>query len=155
MQASAKQGRAKRGPGAGRARAGLVDGWAGLWPETGGLVGWAWLGPKPELHRRAPRAIHPFGAQAQHGGAVNGLLLAILGYVLAQFAIGAVVSRRMASEADYILAGRRLGVGLIAFSVFATYFGAEAIVASGGAVYERGLTGALVDPLGYAGAVVL
>jgi len=46
-------------------------------------------------------------------------------------------------------------VGLITFSVFATYFGAEAIVASGGTVYERGLTGALVDPLGYAGAIML
>ena len=82
----------------------------------------------------------------RQGEAVNGVLVAILGYVLAQFAVGAVVSRRMASEADYILVGRRLGVGLITFSVFATYFGAEAIVASGGAVYERGLTGALVDP---------
>ena len=46
-------------------------------------------------------------------------------------------------------------MGLITFSVFATYFGAEAIVASGGTVYERGLTGALVDPLGYAGAIML
>jgi solute:Na+ symporter, SSS family len=95
------------------------------------------------------------GAHARKGKPVDGVLIAILGYVLAQFAVGAVVSRRMASEADYILAGRRLGVGLIAFSVFATYFGAEAIVASGGAVYERGLTGALVDPLGYAGAIIL
>jgi SSS family solute:Na+ symporter len=86
---------------------------------------------------------------------VNWLLVAILGYVLAQFAIGTWVSRRMASEADYILAGRRLGVGLITFSVFATYFGAEAIVASGGAVYEKGLTGALVDPVGYATAIIL
>ena len=72
-------------------------------------------------------------------------------YVLVQFAVGTWVSRRMASEADYILAGRRLGVGLVTFSVFATYFGAEAIVASGGAVYEKGLAGALVDPVGYAG----
>jgi Na+/proline symporter len=86
---------------------------------------------------------------------VNWLLVAILGYVLVQFAIGAWVSRRMASESDYILAGRRLGVGLITFSVFATYFGAEAIVASGGAVYEKGLTGALVDPFGYAAAIIL
>jgi hypothetical protein len=86
---------------------------------------------------------------------VNWLLLAILGYVLVQFAIGTWVSRRMSSEADYILAGRRLGVGLITFSVFATYFGAEAIVASGGAVYEKGLTGALVDPVGYAVAIIL
>jgi Na+/proline symporter len=89
------------------------------------------------------------------GESVNWVLVAILVYVLVQFAIGAWVSRRMANEADYILAGRSLGVGLIAFSVFATYFGAEAIVASGGAVYEKGLTGALVDPVGYATAIIL
>ena len=86
---------------------------------------------------------------------MNWLLLAIVAYVLMQFAIGTWVSRRMASESDYILAGRRLGTGLITFSVFATYFGAEAIVASGGAVYEKGLTGALVDPIGYATAIVM
>jgi Na+/proline symporter len=89
------------------------------------------------------------------GEVVNWLLLAILGYVLVQFAIGTWVSRRMTSEVDYILAGRRLGVGLVTFSVFATYFGAEAIVASGGAVYEKGLSGALVDPVGYAAAIIL
>ena len=86
---------------------------------------------------------------------MNWLLVAIVGYVLVQFAIGTWVSRRMASEADYILAGRRLGVGLVTFSVFATYFGAEAIVASGGAVYENGLAGALVDPVGYAAAIII
>src|SRR4026209_1637326 len=89
------------------------------------------------------------------GETVNWLLVAILGYVLAQFAVGTWVSRRMVNEADYILAGRRLGVGLITFSVFATYFGAEAIVASGGAVYEKGLSGALVDPIGYASAIII
>src|SRR5262249_6405872 len=31
----------------------------------------------------------------------------------------------------------------------------EAIVASGGAVYEKGLAGAMVDPIGYAGAIVI
>ena len=86
---------------------------------------------------------------------MNWLLLAIVGYVLVQFAVGTWVSRRMASEADYILAGRGLGVGLVTFSVFATYFGAEAIVASGGAVYEKGLSGALVDPVGYAAAIII
>ena len=78
------------------------------------------------------------GAERKHGevwtgNAMNWLLLAIVGYVLVQFAVGTWVSRRMAGEADYILAGRRLGVALVTFSVFATYFGAEAIVASGGA----------------------
>ena len=86
---------------------------------------------------------------------MNIVLFGILTYVLLQFAVGTWVSRRMTSEADYILAGRRLGVGLVTFSVFATYFGAEAIVASGGAVYEKGLAGALVDPIGYAGAIVI
>src|SRR5262245_1258218 len=86
---------------------------------------------------------------------MNWLLLAIVAYVLVQFAIGTWVSRRMANETDYILAGRRLGVALVTFSVFATYFGAEAIVASGGAVYEKGLAGALVDPVGYAAAIII
>src|SRR5436190_18289405 len=99
--------------------------------------------------------MHHVGPTRPRGETVNWVLIAILGYVLVQFAIGTWVSRRMASEADYILAGRRLGVGLITFSVFATYFGAEAIVASGGAVYENGLTGALVDPVGYAAAIIM
>jgi Na+/proline symporter len=86
---------------------------------------------------------------------MNGVLFAILGYVLVQFAVGAWVSQRMSSESDYILAGRSLGTALVTFSVFATYFGAEAIVASGGAVYEKGLAGAMVDPFGYATAIIL
>ncbi|HEX5957346.1 MAG TPA: sodium:solute symporter family protein [Hyphomicrobiaceae bacterium] len=83
------------------------------------------------------------------------VLLAIVGYVVLQFLIGAWVSRRMASETDYILAGRKLGTGLVVFSVFATYFGAEAIVATGGTVYDEGLAGGLVDPVAYAAAIVL
>jgi Na+/proline symporter len=86
---------------------------------------------------------------------MDGVLLAMLGYVALQFVIGVVVSRRMSSEADYILAGRSLGTGLVAFSVFASFFGAEAIVASAGAVYEKGVGGALVDPFGYAIALLV
>jgi len=86
---------------------------------------------------------------------MNFVLLAMLGYVIAQFIIGAAVSRRMTSETDYILAGRSLGTGLVVFSVFATFFGAEAIVASAAAVYEKGLAGAATDPFGYSGALVI
>ena len=82
-------------------------------------------------------------------------LLGMLGYVLSQFVIGVYVSRRMSSDKDYILAGRSLGTGLVAFSVFATWFGAEAIVASSGEIYEKGLAGALTDPFGYGGAVLV
>jgi Na+/proline symporter len=86
---------------------------------------------------------------------MNAVLLAIIAYVLIQFIIGVWVSRRIVSASDYILAGRSLGLGLVTFSVFATYFGAEAIVASGGAVYQRGLSGAVVDPLAYAAAIII
>ena len=37
------------------------------------------------------------------------ILLGMIAYVLAQFAVGIWVSRRVKSEADYILAGRSLG----------------------------------------------
>ena len=59
---------------------------------------------------------------------MNGVLLGVLGYILVQFAIGAWVSRRISTESDYINAGRRIGPVLGAFTVFATWFGAEAIV---------------------------
>lgn len=80
---------------------------------------------------------------------------AILAYVLVQFVVGAWVSRRMRSEQDYILAGRSLGATMIAFSVFATWFGAEAIQVSAGEIYDKGLAGAVVDPVGYGMAVVV
>ncbi len=83
------------------------------------------------------------------------ILAGLLGYVMVQFLIGAWVSRRITSEQDYILAGRSLGPALVAFSVFATWFGAEAIVASAGEIYDKGLGGALTDPFGYGLAVVV
>ena len=82
-------------------------------------------------------------------------LAGILGYVIVQFAVGAWVSRRMTSEQDYIIAGRSLGTVLVAFSVFATWFGAEAIVASAGEIYSKGLVGGLTDPFGYGAAVLM
>ena len=82
-------------------------------------------------------------------------LAGILGYVIVQFVVGAWVSRRMTSERDYIIANRSLGTALVAFSVFATWFGAEAIVASAGEIYTKGLAGGLTDPFGYGAAVLV
>ena len=83
------------------------------------------------------------------------LMWGLLGYVLIQFAIGVWVSRRIQNESDYILAGRSLGPVLVVASVFATWFGAEAIVTTSGEVYKNGLAGAAVDPFGYAAAVII
>jgi Na+/proline symporter len=78
------------------------------------------------------------------------VVLGILAYVVLQLIVGAVVSRRIRTEEDYLLAGRRLGYPLATFSVFATWFGAESCIGAAGAAYDRGLKGIVSDPLGYA-----
>ena len=83
------------------------------------------------------------------------LMWGLFAYVAIQFAIGVWVSRRIQNEDDYILAGRSLGPVLVIASVFATWFGAEAIVTTSGEVYKNGLAGAAVDPFAYALAVIL
>lgn len=77
------------------------------------------------------------------------VLIGIGAYLLVQFAIGILVSRRIASETDYLLAGRHLGLGLAAFSIFATWFGAETVVGAAGSIYSDGLKGGSADPFGY------
>jgi SSS family transporter len=59
------------------------------------------------------------------------------------------VSRRIASQDDYLLAGRRLGYGLATFSIFATWFGAETCVGSAGQVYAEGLSRGTTEPYAY------
>ncbi|MCB1515639.1 MAG: sodium:solute symporter family protein [Hyphomicrobiaceae bacterium] len=81
---------------------------------------------------------------------MNAIMAGVIGYILLQFLIGALVSRRISTESDYINAGRRLGPVIGAFTVFATWFGAEVIVGTSGSVYEQGLRGAEFDPFGYA-----
>jgi SSS family transporter len=86
---------------------------------------------------------------------MNALLLGILGYVLIQLAIGVLVSRGIKNEADYLLAGRRIGVGLATFSIFATWFGAETVVGAAGSIYTDGLAGGASDPFGYGACLIL
>jgi len=83
------------------------------------------------------------------------VLIGIGVYLIVQFAVGMLVSRRIASEADYLVAGRRLGLALAAFSIYATWFGAETIVGAAGAIYSDGLAGGSADPFGYAACLVV
>jgi Na+/proline symporter len=81
--------------------------------------------------------------------------LFIICYLLGQVLIGYLVSRTIRNEEDYFLGGRRLGWPLVAFSLFATWFGAETCIGSSAAVYERGLAGSRADPFGYATCLLL
>lgn len=86
---------------------------------------------------------------------MSGLSVALIAYVALQLGIGLLVSRRVATESDYLIAGRRLGPLLVSFSMFATWFGAESCIGAAGAVYAHGLAGATADPFAYAGCLFL
>lgn len=77
------------------------------------------------------------------------VLAGILAYVAFQFAVGIYVSRRIRTEADYLVAGRSFGYGLATFTVFATWFGAETTIGAAGSIYTDGLSGGSADPFGY------
>ncbi len=77
-------------------------------------------------------------------------LLGIFIYIFLQLLIGVLVSKRIATQADYLLAGRSLGYGLSTFTIFATWFGAETCIGSAGGVYKEGLSAGSSDPFGYA-----
>ncbi len=77
------------------------------------------------------------------------MIFAIIGYLALQLGISYAASRFIRSEADYLVAGRSLGTFMVMFSLFATWFGAETVMASSGAVAAGGLSGGRADPFGY------
>jgi len=86
---------------------------------------------------------------------MNGLLVALLGYLVAQLAIGLWIAPRIRTEDDYLVAGRRLGYPLAIFSIFATWFGAETCIASAGRVSREGVSLTTAEPFAYGLCLVL
>jgi Na+/proline symporter len=86
---------------------------------------------------------------------VNLQLVGLALYVIAMLGIGAWASRRIHTEGEYLVAGRALGPVLVAFSVFATWFGAETIIGASGSIYIDGLAGGHADPFGYGLCLVI
>ncbi len=82
-------------------------------------------------------------------------IAALAGFLLLQVAIGVWVSRRIATEDDYLVGGRRFGYTLATFSIFATWFGAESVIGSAGAVFSDGVSIATAEPYGYALCLIL
>lgn len=82
-------------------------------------------------------------------------IAALAGFLLLQVAIGVWVSRRIATEDDYLVGGRRFGYILATFSIFATWFGAESVIGSAGEVYSSGVSLATAEPYGYGLCLIL
>jgi Na+/proline symporter len=82
-------------------------------------------------------------------------LAALLLYLVLQLGIGVWVSRRIATESDYLVAGRQLGYPLAIFSIFATWFGAETMIGAAGTTYREGMSIASAEPFGYGLCLIL
>lgn len=82
-------------------------------------------------------------------------LFALVGFLALQLGIGVWISRRISTEDDYLVAGRRLGPLLATFSIFATWFGAETVIGSAGDAFANGVSLGSAEPFGYGLCLVL
>ncbi|MDR2164801.1 MAG: sodium:solute symporter family protein [Zoogloeaceae bacterium] len=69
-------------------------------------------------------------------------------YLAASVAIGLYVARRVHTTKDFAVAGRHLPLPIVTATVFATWFGSEAVFGSSGAFVKEGVSGILADPFG-------
>jgi len=83
------------------------------------------------------------------------LLWGITAFMGLQVAIGVWVSRRIATEDDYLVAGRRMGPLLVTASIFATWFGAETVVGAAGRAHEGGISIASAEPFAYGLCIIV
>ncbi len=69
-------------------------------------------------------------------------------YILIMAAVGVYASRRTHSATEFVLAGRKLSLGLCTTTIIATWLGGGMIIGGSGAAYEDGLLGVIADPFG-------
>lgn len=76
-------------------------------------------------------------------------------YVLGLLLLGLFASTRVRDATDFVVAGRRLGLGLCTFTLFATWFGGGTLIGAAGAAYAGGLNAVAADPFGAALCLLL
>lgn len=83
------------------------------------------------------------------------LLGFVMLYLLANVAIGVVVSKRIHNSNDFLTAGRKLPLALSSFALFALWYGSETIFGASGVFMEEGLYGVIEDPFGAALCLII
>ncbi len=76
-------------------------------------------------------------------------------YLLVSIMIGLVAATRVKNTKDYAVAGRHLPLPVVIATVFATWFGAEAIFGVSATFVTKGLNGVAADPFGASMCLVL
>ncbi|MEZ5931175.1 MAG: sodium:solute symporter family protein [Alphaproteobacteria bacterium] len=78
------------------------------------------------------------------------VLIGLGAYMVILLGIGWWASKRVVSESDYLVAGRRLGLVLSTGALIATWYGAGTTMGAAGAAFTFGNQGVLFDPYGAA-----
>ena len=83
------------------------------------------------------------------------LITFVVLYMAVTIAIGLVAATRVHNAKDYLVAGRRLPLYMNVATVFATWFGAETVLAVSATFAKDGLHGIPGDPFGASVCLVL
>ncbi len=78
------------------------------------------------------------------------VIVGIVIYLLITLWVGLKASKKVHNSTDFLLASKRLGMGLSTAALFATWFGAETIIGASSEMAEKGILGIIEDPLGAA-----
>lgn len=72
----------------------------------------------------------------------------VLGYIVLSIMIGLYAAFKVHNSTDFVLAGRSLPIYVTIATVFATWFGSEAVLGVPATFIEQGLHGIVADPFG-------
>ena len=76
------------------------------------------------------------------------LIWFVILYVMVSISIGLFAATRVKTTKDYAVAGRHLPMPVVMATVFATWFGAEAVFGVSATFVKDGLNGIVADPFG-------
>src|SRR3989338_2444957 len=83
------------------------------------------------------------------------LIWFVLLYLLFSVGIGLYASTRVHNSKDFVVAGRNLPLPVVTATVFATWFGAEAVLGISATFVKDGLRGGVADPFGCSLCLIL
>jgi len=83
------------------------------------------------------------------------LLSFVILYLLISVGIGLFAATRVQSAKDFAVAGRSLPLPIVTATVFATWFGAEAVLGISATFVKEGLRGVVADPFGSSMCLIL
>ncbi len=83
------------------------------------------------------------------------LIWFIILYLLISIGIGLYAATRVHNVQDYVVAGRNLPLYIVTATVFATWFGAEAVLGISAKFVQDGLRGIIEDPFGASMCLIL